>query len=1286
MPRLTKSDIEHQLLTGTGVAWQDANKKSSKLVLDDPKKRRLFAFLLSSKVREATGLSDDFVAGLSGAYNGTDDPAATITAGTAVASTPGPWRLQSIETEGFGGLNIWRGPPFRFDFDQESLLLEGPNGSGKSSLIGAILWALSGERPRDQSDTPAHEPQPVFAGNDKPAGDWPPIACYPPDAADLKSPPRVRVTLTFQNSKGESVLTERKLDGGKVTTAIDPRFDPPSILREAGLLMPARLALLRLHDGRGRLTDAVQTLTGLDDLIAIGGLVDGLCHKSREYLSFKRKDLTVAKTGFDQAIGEARAALAQVQVLVADFTPANTDAADGEMATFGKMLSDRATALTEVVSTDLSGDLNLANPAVQHQVITAIGSAQEDVRGGLDGLPAWKKLKTIALALNDEGARRVSTAIAAAREKTKEAVALLEKSTEDSKFQLKAVAAQWHSKHKVGAVENCPLCEHDIKTTPSLVQELEALRSAGDAAARAFDDNLNAISAELNSLLPVALKTFGSEMLTWEPRAKVAGDIRTTFVTNDRCAKVLVKFGALVEAALAESPAVELASVEIPSELDGLMALNERIVGIERLLNLAEWFRPNSSQWSCWWQNLTSQEASQETGSAVQEDPGTTGKEASERLLAHLSRLSDALAKAEPYRKGAEAMRAAWKSGKSAAEIAKEVNRREAISESLMPLKSLSFLAESVAREAIEGLSERISGLLKRIHLTEQLQFHDARLQRKEGLIVRGAVGPELRIDATLIANTSWLRVVLWAFLFALREEGVEQIGSDPFPLLVFDDPESTFDSQHRHRWAQYIESLQSGGSKAQVLIATYDETFLEMIKVDGVQGRQAMIAAAGPELGYVGIFEGESLDRKWLETQKLNTPKAGREYISAVRVYAEGMLRLMLRGEDATVSSVVGGFVLGKSRNKLEELNKQGLPPWNRPQFKNLVGFLAKNSAPIKHMEIAHHAGGAGLGMAEAQDVEKHWREKLSPALNQGFRLAREYQILHGGLKALHAPPPTVALPEGYKTKVQTIPLRVLGRASALSDGRVADGLFDLDEFVASAHKKIVLARHLAFRLTAPTLEPVARRGDMLLVREPGEPSANSLVVALYDDRILARRFEIADNDSDVAVLTAQAINPRQIVSPVVAHKATLTLHKIVGVLYGDSTWSAPGQSEMEVCECGGEAVFTSLAADALGLVEVVGQSAEPHALNGQYLIVKKEITAAEALKTLDGKPIIAADTDDNRYFKRLRIVAPDRLVLESLDSGGDYGPVVLAAPRKGKNCLERVWPVAGVLFELPN
>ena len=91
--------------------------------------------------------------------------------------------------------------------------------------------------------------------------------------------------LTFQNSDGSTAKVERTLDGGKVTSVRDPAFEVPSVLIETGLLMPARLAQLRLNDGGDRLTNAVQKLTGLDDLVAISTLVEGLCHKSREYRS-----------------------------------------------------------------------------------------------------------------------------------------------------------------------------------------------------------------------------------------------------------------------------------------------------------------------------------------------------------------------------------------------------------------------------------------------------------------------------------------------------------------------------------------------------------------------------------------------------------------------------------------------------------------------------------------------------------------------------------------------------------------------------------------------------------------------------------------------------------------------------------------------------------------------------------------------------------------------------------------------------------------------------------------
>jgi len=183
----------------------------------------------------------------------------------------------------------------------------------------------------------------------------------------------------------------------------------------------------------------------------------------------------------------------------------------------------------------------------------------------------------------------------------------------------------------------------------------------------------------------------------------------------------------------------------------------------------------------------------------------------------------------------------------------------------------------------------------------------------------------------------------------------------------------------------------------------------------------------------------------------------------------------------------------------------------------------------------------------------------------------------------------------------------------------------------------------------------------------------------------MLARRFDVAENHSEIAVLTAQSINPNLIAPPFIAHKATIKLHKIIGVLFDDSDWNAPSTSAMEISECGGEANLSNLVASTLGLVKVEGQSAVPRALHGQYLIIREEMHVTEALKTLVGKPVIAEDSHDNRYFKRLQRPSGDKIVLESLDGSGDYEPIILSPSETGKNFLKRVWPVSGVLFEIP-
>ena len=81
----------------------------------------------------------------------------------------------------------------------------------------------------------------------------------------------------------------------------------------------------------------------------------------------------------------------------------------------------------------------------------------------------------------------------------------------------------------------------------------------------------------------------------------------------------------------------------------------------------------------------------------------------------------------------------------------------------------------------------------------------------------------------------------------------------------------------------------------------------------------------------------------------------------------------------------------------------------------------------------------------------------------------------------------------------------------------------------------------------------------------------------------------------------------------------------------------------------------------------------------------MKGAISPSEACKALFDQPVIAEDTDGNCYFKRLRLMSTSQVVLESLQGTGDFPPTILAIGGTSGLILAKVWPVVGVLFEIP-
>lgn len=103
VPRLTRSDIEQALLTGAVVPWTDAGGKPATAQLATAKQRRLFSYLLNSTIRDVKRLPQAFIDGLAAAHVAAGDPGAVSVQQTTNPSSSGPWKIQALRIEGFGG-------------------------------------------------------------------------------------------------------------------------------------------------------------------------------------------------------------------------------------------------------------------------------------------------------------------------------------------------------------------------------------------------------------------------------------------------------------------------------------------------------------------------------------------------------------------------------------------------------------------------------------------------------------------------------------------------------------------------------------------------------------------------------------------------------------------------------------------------------------------------------------------------------------------------------------------------------------------------------------------------------------------------------------------------------------------------------------------------------------------------------------------------------------------------------------------------------------------------------
>jgi hypothetical protein len=101
--------------------------------------------------------------------------------------------------------------------------------------------------------------------------------------------------------------------------------------------------------------------------------------------------------------------------------------------------------------------------------------------------------------------------------------------------------------------------------------------------------------------------------------------------------------------------------------------------------------------------------------------------------------------------------------------------------------------------------------------------------------------------------------------------------------------------------------------------------------------------------------------------------------------------------------------------------------------------------------------------------------------------------------------------------------------------------------------------------------------------------------------------------------------------------------------------------------------------------LFQVKGRSAEPIALDKQFLITREPTKTLDEIKALESCPIIAVDEEGTRYFKRLHC-SGQVAVLQSLNPDGTTAAELLSFDgSQGILRITHALEVVGVLFELP-
>lgn len=1296
---MTREEIEQALITSGSVSLEAGSGERIKLA--GPSAQRLaqliFSHIRTSEVDElkadtaffekleVTFQSDlnKFVLDREYIQNTDEEPS---------SSDQKSWRLKKVETKGFGGLNSTADDVFEFDLAGWDFCIEGQNGSGKSSLANAVLFALTGKIHRDQHgllDDPART-EPVVSNEGSMLADWPPIAVYPDRWSSGPPLVDVSVKLTFKNGIDDEEIVVRRGLRGQVGTlkedvSEDQRLLAVPALIEAGLLMPMRIQHIRVPeaDDNEQLVGLIRQLIGLEPLLKSAELVDKLVNRQQRFLKYAKDNDAEGKAA--QVSRLLKEAQEKIQNLGTELDLTITIETNKRIA--DKRLEELGRAKEELDKQQAEGFRNLSSLAFKEfdsdsaEDRTLIANAVDRLsldasrQRDAENLPAvLQAITSISQKKKQTGFKSLKVALQKASDDLEASIEWAEKQEHDALLRLKAVAAAHFEDYDDPL---CPLCRQPINGVSHrrLLEDLRILKAHAEEAQTKLADACRRIETEVKRVAQGVVPDIFMNVGRFAVKRDIQNQVRAIFVEAKEVADVLPGFAALAQSSIDTAfQAVEEfefgAKLPEPADADDARRVRRLLDHLNDTLNAAEnWESSRDVFRDAWGRLLVPTEA--------------------DSLAGRVLELKAVIEGVEPFRSASGMVAQALEVANSYNTIATRQTLRENIADALRPLRRLRQLVNLTTRQTIRDVSASAKQIHKKIYNPETLTYQNAEISEhrsKQSLVFRGGLGadPDWLVDASVLANTSWMRGILWSFVFAIRERAIERSGYCPFELVLLDDPQITFDTRNMRGWVRFLggKSGLKANQPCQLLVTTHSMPFaLDMMPVLAIQ--KAEIETGRPWSRPSQIVHGDFAAVRYERMLKEQSDDLARGLIADIRTLAETLLKhsierfdpVLVREPEATLGRIV---------YQIAQSSASGQTPYNDSVFGDLISAKSSNPELFRQLSEPHHSVSEMITVGEAKLIYPFWKDTLFPVLR---RIWEHYRFLQksivGEVASIQLPANCNHRPPRLTTLANIKPL-ILGRVSAASDGRVASASQIAD---VNDGSEINFSQRAAYRVEKDTLSPVARIGDIVLTRLDSKCRPSNLVVEDRGTHLLARRWLVDPSATDLAVLVAASSNPRRVPPAVISRSRGANRRKVVGVLFASGSLQ-PGvavdsNTEVTALEANDQTV-ASLVADTEAF-EVRGSSAEPLALDKQFILAKPpNEDLVTAVLGLEGKPVIAESEQGYVFFKRLWGIDSNYVVLESLDKSGVEGVTRFSIGQEGPSpSLVRVREVVGIVFD---